>query len=252
MGRWGIFGRPLAREIGGMPVWAMLLVAFISLGTVGILASASATQGDAPTFVAPSGAVTPSVPQAMPYVVFLGDSYTQGAGGAGVTWPDVLGQEQGWDVANLGLGGTGYLRTSGERGCGRAYCGTFQEASAEIIGAPRMIFISGGRNDLGLATDDIAAAAEELLVDLRNRYPEAKTFLVNPWYDDDAPPARLGAISAALEAAAARHDVVFLDTGQPLRGEEDLISDDGVHPNGDGYRVLAKAVGLALTKALDE
>jgi len=251
MGRLGGATRAFSRDIGGMPVWALILSAVVAVGAIGAFSMASAADGRSTAYTLPSDAATPQLPQPMPLVAFLGDSYTQGVGGGGVTWPDLVGKDHGWDIANLALGGTGYLRTSDERGCGRPYCGRYIEASQEIIGSPRIIFVAGGRNDLRLETADIAAAAEHLFADLRERYPAAQLFVVNPWYDDDAPPAQLATVTTVVRAAAGGAGAVFLETGQPLEGEPDLIVDDGVHPNSDGYRALAAAVAEALEPHLE-
>jgi acyl-CoA thioesterase-1 len=242
--------RFFTRDIGGMPLWSLFIVVAVVCGGAIALASGTAAASPAPTFTPPSSAPTPQIPQPKPLAVFLGDSYTQGTGGDGVRWPDLVGDERGWDVANLALGGTGYVATADATGCGRPYCGTYREASAEIVGSPRYIFVAGGRNDLGTPAADVLAAADALFAQLRAQYPEAQVFVVNPWFDDDAPPAALGNLAVAIGEAAAKNGVTVLDTDQPLRGKKDLISADGVHPNADGYRDLASRVQEALAAAL--
>lgn len=240
----------LRREVGGMPLWAIALVIIATLVMAAFLSSASATRGKAPGYTPPSDASAPTIPAPMPLAVFIGDSYTQGAGGNGVKWPTLVGEARGWDVDNLGLGGTGYMKTSDVNGCGRTFCGAYSDVVDEIVGTPSYIFVAGGRNDLSLPLPDIAAAADALFGELRERYPQTKIFVISPWFDDDAPPTELGAAAAAIQAAALQNKVVYLDTGQPLQGRPDLISEDGVHPNADGYRALAAAVQTALDPAL--
>lgn len=233
-----------------MPAWTFVSAAILAVAVTITLTSGAITARSAPDYVAPTDAPTPAIPQPMPLAVFLGDSYTQGVGGGGVTWPDLVGSSQGWDVDNLGLGGTGYLRTAGAKGCGRAFCGDYQEASAEIIGMPSYIFVSGGRNDLGLPVPDLGKAADSLFADLQTRFPQAKIFVILPWFDDDPPPSSPADFITALKAAANKHGVTIIDTGQPLFEKSELISDDGIHPNADGYRVLADAVDAVLDKTL--
>lgn len=243
--------RFFTRDIGGMPLWSLfIVVAVLCGGAIAISAGGVSSASPAPTFSAPTSAPTPQIPEPKPLAVFLGDSYTQGVGGDGIRWPDLIGDERGWDVANLALGGTGYIATSDANGCGRPYCGTYLEASSEIVGSPRYIFVAGGRNDLGAAPADVLAAADVLFSQLRERYPDAQIFVVEPWFDDDAAPNALGNLSVAIDEAAARNGITVLETNQPLRGEEALISGDGVHPNADGYRALAAEVQSALAAVL--
>lgn len=102
---------------------------------------------------------------------------------------------------------------------------------------------------MGLPVPKLEAAADALFGDLRQRYPAAQIFVVNPWFDDDPPPTSPDAFVAALKKAAKSNGVAFLDTGQPLLGKPKLISSDGIHPNADGYHVLADAVDQALRLA---
>ena len=233
-----------------MPLWSLFIFAIVVGGGALALSSGAAAAGPAPAFSAPAAAPTAQIPQPKPLAVFLGDSYTQGTGGDGVRWPDLVGDERGWEVANLALGGTGYIATSGGDDCGRAYCGTYLEASAEIVGSPRYIVVAGGRNDLDAAPADVLAAADTLFAQLRDRYPDAQIFAIDPWFDDDAPPAALGNLAVGIGEAAAKHGVAVLDTEQPLRGRKNLISADGVNPNADGYRELANQVQIALAAVL--
>jgi acyl-CoA thioesterase-1 len=242
--------RVWSRDVGGMPLWALTAVIVAAMVIVALLAGASGARGRVPQYTPPDGASTPRIPAPMPFSVFIGDSYTQGVGGGGVQWPALLGQERGWDVENLGLGGTGYVRTSDVNGCGRGYCGNYLEVVDEIVGTPSYIFISGGRNDFGLPVADIAAAADALFGEIRDRYPGAEIFVVCPWFDDDSPPSSPAEFEAAIKAEASKDGVVYLDTGQPLLARPDLMSEDGLHPNAQGYRALAAAVSAALTPEL--
>lgn len=244
MGKHGAIWRVLTREIGGLPVW--ILLSTITLIVVALALTASAKRAEPAPFVEPVGMGSPTLPAPMPLVVFLGDSYTQGIGGEGVTWPDLIGAERGWDVANLGRGGTGYLSTAGTEGCGLRHCGTYAETSAEIVGAPRVIFISGGRNDIGNPTAKIAEALGSLIDDLKSRYPKTVIVVLAPWQDDDAPPQQFSELGPALKATSDAKGAVFIDTGQPLAGMRELVSEDSVHPNPDGYRALANAVERAI------
>lgn len=244
--------RMLRRDIGGMPLWAIALVAVAGIVIAAFLGSASAAGGKVPRYTPPADATLPTIPAPMPLAVFIGDSYTQGVGGGGVQWPALLGEAHGWDVDNLGLGGTGYIRASDVNGCGRPYCGNYGETIDEIVGSPTYIVVSGGRNDFGLPTADIAAAADALFGELRTRYPHAEIFAISPWFDDDPPPSDPAEFTQAIQTAAQGHDVIFLDAGQPLFGRPDLVAEDGLHPNAAGYQALAAAVAAVLDPQLQQ
>ena len=242
--------RMLRRDVGGMPLWAIALVVVAGIVIAVFLGGASTTRGKPPHYESPTDASTPTIPSPMPLAVFIGDSYTQGVGGGGVQWPALIGDQHGWDVENLGLGGTGYIRTSDVIGCGRPYCGSYGETVDEIVGSPTYIVVSGGRNDFGLPTADIAAAADTLFGELRSRYPAAEIFAISPWFDDDPPPSDPADFAGAIQTAALNHDVVFLDAGQPLLGRPDLVAEDGLHPNSAGYQAIAAAVAAVLDPEL--
>lgn len=242
--------RMLRRDVGGMPLWALTLVVVAVIAITAFLSSGGAARGKIPQYTPPGDAATPTIPAPMPLAVFIGDSYTQGAGGGGVRWPTLVGEAHGWDVDNLGLGGTGYIRTSDANSCGRPYCGRYGQTIDEIIGSPTYIVVSGGRNDVGLPTADVTAAADALFGALHQRYPDAKIFVMAPWFDDDPPPPSAGEFTQAIQAAALENQLVYLDSGQPLFGRPDLISEDGVHPNAAGYQALAAAVSAVLDPQL--
>jgi len=242
--------RMLGRDVGGMPLWALALVVVAGIVIAAFLGGGGADRGKVPQYTPPGDAAGPTIPAPMPLAVFIGDSYTQGAGGGGVRWPTLVGEAHGWDVDNLGLGGTGYIKTSDENGCGRPYCGTYGQTIDEIVGSPSYIVVAGGRNDIGLPTADVAAAADALFGELRERYPDAMIFVMAPWFDDDPPPQVSGEFAQAIQAAALENEVIYLDSGQPLFDRADLISPDGVHPNAAGYQALAAAVTAVLDPQL--
>jgi lysophospholipase L1-like esterase len=248
--RWGSFARVATRDIGGVPGWALVSAAVVAFALFTVIAVGAASPRAQATYERPDPAPTLALPAPRPLVPFIGDSYTQGAGGEGVRWTDLVGEVLGWDSANVGLGGTGYVATSGLTGCGREYCGTYLEASREIVGSPRVIVVSGGRNDLGQDPAVVEAAASQLFADLQTRFPEAQIIVFAPLFDDDTAPQSLARITGAIRSAATANGVTFLDTGQIFAERPDLISDDGIHPNAAGYEALAAAAAPLLAAAV--
>ena len=90
-------------------------------------------------------------------VVFLGDSYTDPNGAP--TWAALLSAENGWTETNLAYGGTGYLRTHtpppvwGKCDTVGVECPSFAQLVDEVAAQnPNLVFILGGRNELGQET----------------------------------------------------------------------------------------------------
>ena len=188
----------------------------------------------------------PAVPADDQTAVFLGDSYTVGAGSTEEPWPLAVSTAFGWTAQNLAAGGTGYVQTASTAGCGRDHCGNYLEESQKITGSPSVIIVSGGRNDPG---DDVSAAAGELFSSLRSRFPGASIVAFSPWWDAGTPPASLASKAAGIQKAAEAAGVTYVDTGQPFAGHPEWISEDGVHPNADGYRALTSQLIPLLAQA---
>lgn len=179
-----------------------------------------------------------------PRAVFIGDSLVQGAGGEGLTWPALVARKKGWTEINLGLGGTGYVKTAGRSGCGRDVCPAFPDvAPAAIAEDPDIVVISGGQNDGSL---DVADASARLFTTLRDALPEARIVVVSPLWRASKYPENLVRMSNVLKRNAAAAGVEWVDVGNPLEGRADLFTQDAVHPNPAGYRLLAESIAKKL------
>ena len=127
-----------------------------------------------------------------------------------------------------------------------------------------MVVILAGTNDLagntGPATlemiqDNIAsmtdlAKASGIRVVLASVLP-ASAF---PWRPELRPAPRIVALNAWLQRHAADNGFVYLDYHSAMTDEKqglrDEFSDDGVHPNLDGYRAMAPLAERAIARAL--
>lgn len=190
-------------------------------------------------------------PQTAPVALFIGDSYTQGTGASDPlnSWAKVASQYLGWSMRNVAAGGTGYV-TSLEGdiatvGCAQDVCPDYAQQLEDAAKRydPDVVVIAGGRNDL--AKQGIEAAAASLFKRAQALFPDAEIVVVSPVWDDDQPPGDYPALVAAVEGAASEAGVQFVDVGEPLVGEMDLLAADGVHPNDAGHEALAEAFAEA-------
>jgi lysophospholipase L1-like esterase len=185
----------------------------------------------------------PETPLKQPVAVFLGDSYTQ----PGI-WPGVVAEARGWKMVNLASGGTGYVaRSTGktaQQGCGRSECRNFVEmADAAIKREPDVVVVAGGRNDHGRSIDK---AAHELFHTLRDRLPNARIIAVQPMWDASAYPDFLARYAKVIKKEVEAVDGEYVEIGNPLAKQPELMQPDGVHPTWEGQVILGRAVNKAL------
>lgn len=178
---------------------------------------------------------------------FIGDSYTAGAGATedAKRWSTLVAEAQGWEETNLAFGGTGYATAvDGETAmdaCGADYCPSYAEVIPKVAEAsPEVVVVSGGRNDVGRGIDYESISA--FYRDLRSALPDAQIVAVSPVWDAREAPAELSAIADAVSEAVTAVGGTYVDVGQPFAGKPEVITDDNVHPNDDGYQLLATAV----------
>jgi lysophospholipase L1-like esterase len=185
----------------------------------------------------------PVTPEKLPLAVFIGDSYTQPG-----TWPGVLADAQGWEIVNLGSGGTGYVaRSTGktaQQGCGRDVCGSFVEmADIAIKREPDVVVVAGGRNDHG---HNIDRAAHELFHTLRAGLPNARIIAVQPMWDASPYPDFLLRYGKVIQREVDAVDGEYVKIGSPLADRPELVQSDGVHPTTEGQTLLGRSVNKAL------
>lgn len=202
-----------------------------------------------------SSMVTPRPPVVKGRVAFIGDSFTIGAGGNGQRWSSVLASKYGWDEVNLGIGGAGYVPQS----YGDAYkfacsakrpCPSYL-SQAQFIGERRVetIFVSGGRNDIKASNQVVDANSRLLFEQLRRQAPGAKVYVISPFWSNGEHPDWLTAHAKVVKVNAQRAGFSYLEIGNPLANQPKLLAKDKIHPNGEGYQLLAETVDAAYRKA---
>ena len=195
--------------------------------------------------LAPTGHVQPAQK-----AVFVGDSYTAGAGSTQGSWADRMAPRVGWQFKNLALGGTGYLNQSSKAGCGLDFCPNYDGVIPGIAKeSPTMVVVSGGRNDTALNPVDVQASITKFYQELHATMPTAKIIALSPVWDATHPPAALADIASSVQQAAVAAGGAYVDIGEPLAGHPELIAADKVHPNDAGHEALAVATEKALRAA---
>ncbi|KAA9084083.1 SGNH/GDSL hydrolase family protein [Microbacterium radiodurans] len=243
-GRWWSVRRPAGgrwwqREWGGMPVWAVVSTLLVIPGLLW------AGMGLRPAPAADVAAAS------SPVVLFLGDSYVAGAGASNPSrsWVSVVGAAEGWRVRNYARGGTGYVaEVSGEKApnaCGREDCPDFAAMAREGAALlPDIVVVSGGRNDIG--ADALDTGVAQFFALLRETYPNSRIYVTNVLWDATDPPPQVAALADVVRAGAEGIGATWLDLGQPLGSDTELVAPDGVHPDDAGHQAIADAVLAAL------
>lgn len=224
---------------------------FAIVTAVLLVAALNINRAPASTYTSPARSITtPSQQPAAPLsetVVLIGDSYSAGAGASSraASWVAVTSAAKGWKLTNLSHGGTGYLATAtanAKLACGLAYCPNYQEVIATAAATkPRTVIIAGGRNDSGGGADAVARAVKTFYANLRTSLPDSKIVALNPLWGSGTPPASLDALAAVVKESVEGVGGQYIDIGQPLFGQPQLMSSDGVHPNDAGHAAIAKA-----------
>ncbi len=173
-------------------------------------------------------------------LVFLGDSITQGWEGEGLaTWKSSFGT---FAPINLGVSGD---RT--EHVLWRLAQGAYDQLQ------PKLIVIMIGTNNTGHRMDppaDIAAGVQEILAQLKKRFPKAKLALLAIFPRGETPedPMRVNnsAVNAMLVGIAKQAGAEWMDLSRAFVDANGVLSKtlmpDLLHPNTRGYEVWANSI----------
>jgi lysophospholipase L1-like esterase len=192
-----------------------------------------------------------------PRAIFLGDSYTEGAGGSMPGGYVVFaGIAAGLDAWASGVGGTGIVSDGG----GVDGKTKFRDrVSTDVIPFnPDVVVIAGGINDGDLAYErrtlsEYRAEYDRLIDAIKTGLPAAKIIVLGPFcpqtpssYSSGLTPLR-----DVNQAAARAEGLPFIDAFYFTDANKSkYISDDNVHPNDAGHEYLGKRLGAELVEAL--
>lgn len=237
-----------------MPVWGVAgASAFLAI--VAAVAVPSILDRPSPTSASELRPVEWTLTERPPVAVFFGDSYTTGAGSKKGGYVTAIAREQKWSSRNLARGGTGFIPNPDQTveqartACGADYCESFiEQIPAAVKIDPEIVVVNDGRNGVGANPDVLRESIGAFFEELRVQLPDATIYVTSPLWQDETAPDELNDLAEWERAAAESVDATFLDLGQPLEGRPDLIGPDKVHPNEEGYQVLAASINAGLSR----
>jgi lysophospholipase L1-like esterase len=176
----------------------------------------------------------------------IGDEYAQGVGaGWSQGWVLRLSDQLCWDLSKASVQpGSGFVAAL-QPGA-MAY-----PERLEGLGSahPGVILVQGGANDYLAPSEQITAAADTTFKVLREQNPDARIVAIGPVivpHRAEAP--ELARVSAAIAAAAAGNDVLYIDpVAEQWLDDASLFA--GVVPNPDGYTEYTRRLKTDLAQA---
>jgi lysophospholipase L1-like esterase len=221
-------------------VIASIVISVLVVAFSGVVGWQIGSRADASQAASPAR----SIPDSVPVVAFLGDSYSKGIGASsnGRRWTTLVSAAMGWSELNLAEGGSGYTTT---------YLGqkTDYAIKLDVVAAaqPDIVVVSGGRNDYEAGTASVTGAvALSLFAAVKAAAPNTEVMVTSPIWDSTEPPADFATLIDGVKAATAGAGARYLDIGEPLADHRDMIDPDGLHPNNAGHRAIADSVVNAL------
>jgi beta-glucosidase len=180
-------------------------------------------------------------------LLFLGDSITQGWGGAKKTWDRFYTPRK---AANFGIGGD------------RTQHVLWRIENGELKGIePRVTVLMIGTNNAGGNTpDEIAQGITAIIGELRQKLPKTKILLLAVFPRGQQPftpiRERLKSVNEKIAKLDDGSNVRYLDIGRAFLNEDGTISKDimpdYLHLSQKGYRLWADAMEPTLWSLLDE
>ena len=168
--------------------------------------------------------------------LWVGDSYTAGAAGVvqSGTYASLACADLGWICKFDAQGGTGYVADGHVNSSSySSYQGRL--ASIRERFATDYVIVTGGRNDANLP--GVGQAVDRYYRDLRVAFPKAKIIALEPFWNNQRPPAQIVAVRRAVVTAAKKYGVRVINTGGWINPS--LITEDKVHPSAAGHQAIA-------------
>lgn len=229
--------------MGGLPIWIAGVLTVVLIGVGALAVSRLDSSPNASSTYTPSGLI--GVEEKPPYAIWLGDSFTEASQVVeDEKYPTIVSTYFGWNYANDGEGGTGYV-TDGPDNFPEREPITGHIANV-VARDPEYVFVAAGLNDLnrGYTSEQIREAVHNSLTGLDAGLPNAQIFVVGPyWPRGDAIPEAYTVRDIVREEADAL-GLPFLDPidGEWVNRDPALIGEDGTHPTTEGQAAIADAI----------
>lgn len=193
-----------------------------------------------------------------PSSIFLGDSFTEGAGASDTQdgYVKYAAEEAGLDAQPAAQGATGIVADYGGVDGKKKFR---DRLSTEVFPfEPEVVVIAGGLNDApliengSLTLDEYRAEYDALIADIKRGLPEAEIVVLGP-FSPGSPTSRPSLIDIrdANRAAAQAAEVPFIDAFYfDEENKSSYISTDGTHPNDAGHEYLGEKLGADLVETL--
>jgi len=173
--------------------------------------------------------------------VAIGDSIAFGKGVApDQAWPALISAEHGWRLTDLAVSGSGFVKPGWN---GATYR---NQVDAALRLHPQVILLAATRNDRDQDPAAVAANADRMLRELREKFPDATIVGITGIWGSDQPPATMTRVDDIVEDAVRDVNGTWLDIGFPLVGHPELLQADGIHPNAAGQKVVARTIDSKL------
>ncbi|MGH3959086.1 SGNH/GDSL hydrolase family protein [Mycobacterium sp.] len=177
---------------------------------------------------------------AKPTLLVVGDSFASGTGDPRfVTYPYLVADKMGWNLALDAQGGTGFVhRVDNYSPPHVPFVDRLDRDAAMYHYHVDYVLIDGGRNDLGDLPEPVVAAADEYIKKVHAEWPAAKIVIMLPSYVTPDVADNYPAVAQGLRRTAESVGAYVIDpVGQHWYHDIDvrrLLGRDHTHFNGDG------------------
>ena len=173
-----------------------------------------------------------------PTLLVVGDSFA-------VTYPDLVADKMGWNLALDAQGGTGFVHGVDDASPPhRRFIDRLDRDAATYH--VDYVLIDGGRSDVGEPPEQVVAAADEYIKNTQSHWPKAKIILMLPAYATPDVAANYPAVAEGLRRAAESAGAYVVDpVAQRWYSDIDvkpLLLQDGIDLNDYGQTYYAKKI----------
>jgi lysophospholipase L1-like esterase len=200
------------------------------VGATVVIAAVSTTGGG------PADGIPAAQDPAASTVVFIGDSWTDGAGATDrVGFAHLTGEQLGGPHWVLGIGGSGYVVPE----AGRTYADRIPVA---LRADPDLVVVQGSLNERNTPLPDLAPAVARTLTRLRVELGEAGVLVLGASYVPGVPDEVIDGINDTIRAAAEQLGLRFVDVAAESWTDpaDPSVWADPIHPNDRGHLQIAQ------------